>query len=100
MTTDPYEAARLALLDFAEYLDRTDMPAPLPSSVFAGLAREYAEHYRDHSKPLPEKSPGDLRIEALQCAAHWHVGSSLNDYDDDAVVRAAQAFEAYLRGER
>jgi hypothetical protein len=49
----------------------------------------------------PDDGPDPYRVEALQAAAHWHIGSSSSsDYEPADVVRAAQAFEAYLRGER
>lgn len=43
-----------------------------------------------------------VRACALECAAHWHIGSSLSDerYDAPRVVVAAMTFEAYLRGDR
>lgn len=43
-----------------------------------------------------------LRVEALQAAAHWHIGSTLDDEDagPQTVIDTAHAFEGYLRGDR
>jgi hypothetical protein len=43
-----------------------------------------------------------LRVEALQAAAHWHIGSTYADEDagPQVVVETARTFEAYLRGDR
>lgn len=59
--SDQLTTPRAALLAFAAWLDRTDMPAPMPSSVTAQLAREYAENYAD-------EAPG-FAVEAAIAAA-------------------------------
>lgn len=43
-----------------------------------------------------------LRVEALQAAAHWHIGSTLTNEDAGpwVVVVTARVFEAYLRGDQ
>lgn len=105
--SDQLTTPRAALLAFAAWLDRTDMPAPMPSSVTAQLAREYAENYADEAPGFAVEAaiaaalvPDPYRVEALQAAAHWHIGSGLGDYDPADVIRAARPFEAYLRGDQ
>lgn len=98
MTTDPYEAAENALLEFAGYLEQHSMPAPMPSSIYAELARERSDCYRDKSKPLPAAPPKDLRVEALHAATHWLIGNEAEGIAD--VLAAADEFLAWLRSER
>ena len=110
MTTDHPTTPRAALLDFAAYLDQHEMPAPMPSSVYAQLAREHAEGLPDfagelltteHTCGLPDTD--ELRRgHALYCAAlvstrspggttYGHIRPALD------VVHDARIFEAYLR---
>ena len=97
---------RAALLAFADEL--AGFEHGLPVDVIAYMARERAADLPDDIQ-LAELAGGPtldvdqkLRVEALQAAAHWHIGEA---FDDDRprctrVVDTARVFEAYLREER
>lgn len=64
----------------ADELPRTPPSGPSPSALW----------------DTPALDP--VKACALESAAHWHIGSGVSEYEPADVVRAAEAFEAYLRG--
>ena len=94
MTTDQPTTPRAALLAFAAWLDEHEFPAPLPSSVFAQLARERAERLPDEVPPsmaelLSAFDEGGIAALVALAMARAGMPDAATPHDIDALIQGA-----------